>query len=118
MKEFVCAVLVGLLCLAALSMAKESAPKVQVYSHAPGELGKANTFICHVSDFHPPEITIELLKSGKEMQGAKQTDLAFEESWHYHLTKHVPFIPVEGEEFACRVTHMGKSRTYIWEPDM
>lgn len=89
-------------------------PKVQVYSRTPGDLDKANTFICHVSGFYPPEITIELLKNGKEMLGASQTDLAFEENWHYHLTKHVPFTPRKGEEFACRVTHMGKPKKFIW----
>lgn len=89
-------------------------PKVQVYSRAPGEFGKANTLICHVSGFHPPEITIELLKNGEEMLGAKQTDLAFEENWHYHLSRHTPFTPGKEEEYACRVTHMGTSKMFIW----
>lgn len=89
-------------------------PKVQVYSRAPGVADKANIFICHVSGFHPPEIQIELLKDGNPIQGANQTDLAFEEDWHYHLTKYVPFTPHKGEEFACRVTHMGKPKTHHW----
>lgn len=89
-------------------------PKVQVYSRLPGELGKPNTLLCHVSGFHPPEINIDLLRNEKEIQGANQTDLAFEEDWHYHLTKHVLFTPKEGEEFGCRVTHMGKPKTYRW----
>nr|AGM34045.1 beta 2 microglobulin [Oplegnathus fasciatus]BAM36376.1 beta-2-microglobulin precursor [Oplegnathus fasciatus] len=118
MKGFAYAVLAGLLCLVASSVAKTSPPKVQVYSRTPGKLGEANTFICHVSGFHPPEITIQLLKNGKEIPGARQTDLAFEEAWYYHLTKHVPFTPVKGEEFACRVTHMGMPKMYFWESDV
>nr|XP_046234724.1 beta-2-microglobulin-like [Scatophagus argus] len=118
MRAYICAFLIGLLCLPVPSMAKKSPPKVQVYSRIPGELGNANTLICHASGFHPPEITIELLRNGKEMVGANQTDLAFEENWHYHLTKHVPFIPSKGEQFACRVTHMGEPKIFIWEPDM
>ncbi len=90
------------------------APKVQVYSRMPGELGKANTLICHVSSFYPPEIEIELLKNNEVIPSAKQTDLTFEENWHYHLTKHVPFIPGKGEMFACRVTHLGSSKLYHW----
>ncbi|XP_030295460.1 beta-2-microglobulin-like [Sparus aurata] len=117
MTTSVFAVVFGLLCLQC-SMAKESPPKVQVYSRVPGEFGKANTLICHVSGFHPPEITIELLKDEKEMPGAKQTDLAFEENWHYHLSRHVRFTPSEDEKYACRVTHMGTSKTFIWEADM
>ncbi|GAA6224533.1 beta-2-microglobulin-like [Lates japonicus] len=118
MRPLVCALLLGLLCLLDPSTAKESAPKVQVYSRGPGEYGKTNTIICHVSGFHPPEIRIELLRNGEEIPKATQSDLAFEENWHYHLTRHVPFTPKEGEVFTCRVTHMGKSKDYQWEPDM
>ncbi|XP_042367449.1 beta-2-microglobulin-like [Plectropomus leopardus] len=117
MKGLVFAVLVALLCLLP-SMAKDTPPKVQVYTREPGELGKTNTFICHVSGFHPPQISIKLLKNGQEMSGAKQTDLTFEENWHYHLTKFVRFTPKEGEAFACNVTHMENSRLYYWESDM
>ncbi|XP_070709675.1 beta-2-microglobulin-like [Pempheris klunzingeri] len=117
MAAFVHVLLVGLLCLLS-SMAKESLPKVQVYSHSPGEYGKPNTIICHVSNFHPPEIVIELLKDGNVMPKTNQTDLAFEENWHYHLTRFGPFTPNRGEQYACRVTHIGNSKTYYWEADM
>lgn len=117
MKTFVCAVLVGLLCLPP-STAKQSPPKVQVYSRLPGEDGKENTLICHVTSFYPPEIYIELIKNNGAMPGAQQTDLAFEENWHYHLTKHGLFTPHKGDLFGCRVTHMGITSIYTWEPDM
>uniref|UniRef100_A0A3P9IE63 Beta-2-microglobulin n=1 Tax=Oryzias latipes TaxID=8090 RepID=A0A3P9IE63_ORYLA len=96
----------------------EQAPKVQVYSRLPGTLGKQNTLICHTSGFHPPEISIKLLKNGNELPGGGQTDLAFEESWHYHLTKHAPFTPEKGESYTCVVTHTTGTKTYTWEPDM
>lgn len=118
MKIFCFSIIVGLFCFADASEISEAPPKVQVYSRRPGEFGKANTLICHVSSFHPPEIRIELLQNGKEMQEAKQTDLAFEEDWQYYLTKHVPFTPSKGDEFACRVTHMGKPKMFSWEPDV
>ncbi|WP_205684497.1 hypothetical protein, partial [Acinetobacter baumannii] len=51
--------------------AKYSPPKTQVYSRNPGEYGKENVLICHVSDFHPPDITITLLKNGVEIPDAK-----------------------------------------------
>lgn len=90
------------------------APKVQVYSYGPGVFDKPNTFICHASGFYPPEITIELLRNGELIPEANQTDLAFEEDWHYHLTRHVTFTPVKGDDYACRVTHGGTSKMYTW----
>ncbi|XP_036376041.1 beta-2-microglobulin-like [Megalops cyprinoides] len=98
--------------------AKTSPPKVQVYSRNPGEFGKSNTLICHVSGFHPPDISITLLKDGVEIPKAKQTDLAFEQSWQFHLTKSVPFTPEKGETYSCKVRHMQDTKNYNWEPDM
>ncbi|KAJ8398859.1 hypothetical protein AAFF_G00417670 [Aldrovandia affinis] len=95
--------------------ARESDPKVQVYSRLPGLFEKANTLICHVSNFHPPDITITLLEDGKEMPGSIQTDLAFEQTWQFHLTRTVGFTPVEGRQYACEVRHMKKpARTFSW----
>lgn len=94
-----------------------ASPKVQVYSREPGEFGKPNTIICHVSGFHPPEITIELLHNGNEIPGAQQTDLAFEENWHYHLTKFAKFTPQQGSKYSCRVRHMvpgGMPKEFNW----
>lgn len=118
MKTFVCLAVVLLLGLTGLSAVKKISPKVQVYTRSPGHYGTANTLICHVSGFHPPEITIELLRNDKEIPGSQQTDLAFEENWHYHMTKHVPFTPTKEDVFTCRVTHGGTKNTYIWEADM
>uniref|UniRef100_A0A8B9J5U7 Beta-2-microglobulin n=1 Tax=Astyanax mexicanus TaxID=7994 RepID=A0A8B9J5U7_ASTMX len=93
-------------------------PKVQVYSYSPGEFGKENILICHVSEFHPPDISINLLKNGIEIPNAKQTDLAFEQGWKFHLTRSVSFTPQKNEEYACRVTHMGIGKNFVWEADM
>ncbi len=90
-------------------------PKVQVYSRNPGEYGKKNTLICYVSGFHPPDITIKLLKNGQEIDGSHQTDLAFEQGWQFHLTKYVDFTPQAGEEYTCRVRHMNNiEKSFTW----
>ncbi len=90
-------------------------PKVQVYSRNPGEYGKKNTLICYVSGFHPPDITIKLLKNGQEIEGSHQTDLAFEQGWQFHLTKYVDFTPQAGEEYTCRVRHMTNlEKSFTW----
>ncbi|XP_003455684.1 beta-2-microglobulin [Oreochromis niloticus] len=114
----------AVLCLAVIAAfycaveAKYSPPKTQVYSRNPGEYGKENVLICHVSNFHPPDITITLLKNGVEIPGAKQTDLVFNQDWHFHLTKHVAFTPKEGENYACKVTHGQDTKTFGWESNM
>ncbi|XP_029901908.1 beta-2-microglobulin-like [Myripristis murdjan] len=115
MKTLICAVL---FCVLGTLIAKDSPPKVQVYSRNPGDFDKDNTLICHVSGFHPPDITIELLKNGVLMDNANQTDLAFEDNWHFFLTKSAPFTPKRGEEYRCKVTHLGSPKFYSWEPDM
>ncbi|KAL6460066.1 hypothetical protein MHYP_G00318250 [Metynnis hypsauchen] len=104
--------------LGSSSLAKLSEPKVQVYSYSPGEFGKENILICHVSGFHPPDISIELLKNEVEIPGAKQTDLAFEKGWKFHLTKSASFTPQKNEEYSCRVRHVNNVRNFIWEADM
>ncbi|KAJ8268824.1 hypothetical protein COCON_G00114310 [Conger conger] len=94
-------------------------PKVQVYSRNPGTYGLPNTLICHVSGFHPPDINIELLRNGEPIPDAHQTDLAFEQSWQFHLTRSVEFKPSDGEQYACRVKHSSEpQKTYNWESDM
>ncbi|KAK5849149.1 hypothetical protein PBY51_008813 [Eleginops maclovinus] len=113
-----------LLCVAALVAVtfaqdtKHTAPKVQVYSYGPAEFGKDNTLICHVSGFHPPDITIEVMKDDEELRNAKQTDLAFKKNWHFHLTKSVPFTPQKGEKYTCKVTHGPTVKHYAWDPNM
>lgn len=91
-----------------------AAPKVQVYSQHPGEFGEKNVLICHVSGFHPPDITIELMKGDEEIKNANQTDLAFKEDWHFHLTKSVSFTPQKGEQYVCRVTHGHSVKQFTW----
>ncbi|XP_062373781.1 beta-2-microglobulin-like [Sardina pilchardus] len=118
MKYFLC--FAFLFYLSSCALGKQSPPKVQVYSRNPGKLDDANqnTLICHVSGFHPPDITIILEKNGVEIPGAQQTDLAFESGWQFHLTKYVPFQPKKGETYTCKVRHMTTTKTYTWEPDM
>ncbi|XP_077565911.1 beta-2-microglobulin-like [Stigmatopora nigra] len=94
-------------------------PTVNVYSHLPGQFGQPNTLICHVSHFHPPDISIELMKNGKEMRDAIESDLSFEKTWQFHLTKHVQFTPSKDDQYACRVTHSTTPSKYIdWDSNM
>lgn len=89
-------------------------PKVQLYSSKAGEFGMKNTLICHVSGFHPPDITIQLMKNGEELKGTNQTDLAFDDKWQFRLSKSVFFTPQNGEKYTCKVTHGMKTNDHTW----
>ncbi|KAM3587882.1 uncharacterized protein V6R79_016142 [Siganus canaliculatus] len=97
---------------------KHTPPKVNVYSRDPGQFGVKNILICHVSDFHPPDIDIKLLKDGDEIPKANQTDLSFGTNWRFYLTKTVDFTPERDHKYICRVTHGTTVRDYAWEPNM
>lgn len=94
-------------------MVSAGPPKVEVYSEKPGEFGHDNTLVCRVSEFHPPDISITLMK-GLEDLGGNQTDLAFRQDWRFHLTKHAAFNPSKGEKYSCKVTHQSVTRDYAW----
>ncbi|XP_033832116.1 beta-2-microglobulin-like [Periophthalmus magnuspinnatus] len=108
--------LVALICAVDANMRR--APKVQLYSRDPGEYGKSNTLICHVSQFHPPDISITLLRDGHELSDSVLTDLAFKQDWHFHLTRSAPFSPSGDAKYTCRIDHGGKVTDYIWDPNM
>ncbi|XP_076023629.1 beta-2-microglobulin-like [Genypterus blacodes] len=110
--------LLGLAALYCSVEPKTTAPVVAVYSQGPGAFNEANTLICHVSGFHPPDITIQLMNGEKEIFPANQTDLAFGRDWHFYLTRNANFTPQDGEKYTCKVTHGTKTKSYAWESNM
>ncbi|XP_056131812.1 beta-2-microglobulin [Lampris incognitus] len=115
MKTLICTVL---FCIFAASVAKESPPQVQLYSQRPGYLEDENILICHVTGFHPPDITIQLQRNGVYIPAAKQTALAFNENWQFYLIKSASFTPSKHDTYTCNVNHMGKIKIYTWSPDV
>ncbi|KAM9771510.1 beta-2-microglobulin [Syngnathus typhle] len=112
-------VIFGFLTAVYLVDSKFQAPTVQVYSHLPAKFGEPNILICHVSQFHPPDITIQLFKNGEELQKTNETDLSFGKNWHFHLTKHAEFMPMRDDKYFCRVTHASNPpRNIDWEANM
>ncbi|XP_061663387.1 beta-2-microglobulin [Syngnathoides biaculeatus] len=98
---------------------KFQSPTVQVYSYKPGQYGMPNSLICHVSQFHPPDITVKLFKNGRELPDAAESDLSFEKNWQFHLTKHAPFTPNKEDKYYCQVIHASTpSKNIDWEPNM
>ncbi|NWI85204.1 B2MG protein, partial [Pitta sordida] len=106
----------ALLALLGLGDANKQAPKVEVYARSRAAEGKANTFHCFITDFHPPQITVELLKNGEPMNDVKYGDLSFDDKWQFQRLVYAPFTPRRGETYACRVTHssMEGPQTFQW----
>ncbi|XP_039621012.1 beta-2-microglobulin-like [Polypterus senegalus] len=100
--------------------AKEGKPKVQIYSKFPGEYGKDNVLICHVSGFHPPNIKVKLIKNDADIPGTKTSDLAFRRTWDFYLTQSVPFVPNKNDRYSCVVDHstLSSPSIFTWDPDM
>ncbi|KAL4640672.1 interleukin-1 receptor-associated kinase 3-like isoform X2 [Arapaima gigas] len=93
----VAAVLAVVLCV--VVSARESPPKVSVYTRNPGEHGKPNKLICHTTGFHPPDIEITLTKNGQPIPESecKQSDLTFSQDWSFELTKTASIIPTKSD---------------------
>lgn len=94
---------------------------MQVYTRNPPENGVANYLNCYVSQFHPPQIEIELLKNGKKMEKVEYSDLSFSRDWTFYQLAHAPFTPTPTDTYECRVTHITfkEPKTYKWgEPSI
>ncbi|XP_052039382.1 beta-2-microglobulin [Apodemus sylvaticus] len=102
------------------SYALQKSPHVQVYSRHPPENGKPNFLNCYVSQFHPPQIEIELLKNGEKMNNVQMSDLSFSKDWSFYILAHAEFTPTATDSFACRVKHvtMKDPKTVTWDRDM
>nr|Q864T6.1 RecName: Full=Beta-2-microglobulin; Flags: Precursor [Tachyglossus aculeatus aculeatus]AAM98338.1 beta(2) microglobulin [Tachyglossus aculeatus] len=110
-------VVIGLLCCVSWVEAITSSPKIQVYTRSPAENGKHNHLNCYVSSFHPPQITIRLLRNGEEMPNVERSDLSFSNDWTFHRLVHTGFVPNDKDVFECEVTHNSVTKSVKWDRD-
>lgn len=92
------------------------APKVEVYSRKHGAIGEENVLNCFVNGFHPPQISITLLKNGEPMSDVKYMDMSFNDKWYFQQLVYAPFTPQRGDVYSCRVVHsaLPEPQTYRW----
>nr|XP_056722048.1 beta-2-microglobulin [Euleptes europaea] len=90
-------------CLHTLN-AEKRIPSVHVFTRYPVEIGKENTVQCYVDGFHPPKITITLLKNGQPME-SQQSDLSFNQNWAFHRLVFANTTMDANINYACRVEH-------------
>uniref|UniRef100_A0A8B9NXN2 Beta-2-microglobulin n=1 Tax=Apteryx owenii TaxID=8824 RepID=A0A8B9NXN2_APTOW len=107
-----------LVLLVGLREAKE-APKVQVYSRHPVVFGTRNILNCYVEGFHPPKISITLLKNGEPMQNVEYSDMSFSDNWTFQRLVYAPFTPNKDDEYTCKVDHITLTEPQIfkWDPE-
>lgn len=111
-------VLVTLVALLGLAQA-DLTPKVQVYSRFPASAGTKNVLNCFAAGFHPPKISITLMKDGVPMEGAQYSDMSFNDDWTFQRLVHADFTPSSGSTYACKVEHetLKEPQVYKWDPE-
>nr|XP_013811533.1 PREDICTED: beta-2-microglobulin [Apteryx mantelli mantelli] len=99
--------------------AAAEAPKVQVYSRHPVVFGTGNILNCYVEGFHPPKISITLLKNGEPMQNVEYSDMSFSDNWTFQRLVYAPFTPSKDDEYTCKVEHITLTEPQIfkWDPE-
>ncbi|XP_051833215.1 beta-2-microglobulin [Antechinus flavipes] len=119
MANFLLIALLGQLCFLPYLEAITSSPKVQVYSRHPLDSDKTNYMNCFVSGFHPPQISIELLKDGQKIENVEQSDLSFSNDWTFYQLVSTPFEGSSKSEYICRVAHSTLKEPKItkWDPE-
>nr|BAD22698.1 beta-2 microglobulin [Gallus gallus] len=110
--------LVALVALFGLSQAGVT-PKVQVYSRFPASVGAKNVLNCFVEGFHPPRITITLMKDGVPMEGAQYSDMSFKDDWTFQRLVHADFTPSSEAVYTCKVEHetFKEPQVFKWDPE-
>ncbi|XP_072201501.1 beta-2-microglobulin [Excalfactoria chinensis] len=103
-----------------LGMARaDLTPKVQVYSRFPASAGTKNVFNCFASGFHPPKISITLLKDGVPMEGVQYADMSFNDDWSFQRLVYADFTPSRDARYTCKVEHetLKEPLIYKWDPE-
>ncbi|KAJ8332256.1 hypothetical protein SKAU_G00427390, partial [Synaphobranchus kaupii] len=95
-------------------------PQSTIHSMEEVELGKSNTLICFVNNFHPPPVQVKWTKNDVEVKDGvtlsryyPNTDSTFQQF------STLSIIPEEGDVYSCSVEHKGLHGplTRIWEPE-
>ncbi|KAM9064654.1 beta-2-microglobulin [Sarcophilus harrisii] len=119
MANFLLIALLGQLCILPYLEAVTSPPRVQVYSRHPVDSDKDNYINCYVSGFHPPQITIELLKDGEKIEKVERSDLSFNNDWTFYQLVSAPLERNSKSDFVCRVVHstLKEPKVIKWDPE-
>ncbi|NXU30843.1 DRA protein, partial [Thalassarche chlororhynchos] len=96
-------------------------PEVMVFPKRRVELGDPNVLICYVDKFWPSVISITWLRNGQEVtDGVLETIFYPREDNSFRKFSYLPFIPIRGDYYDCRVEHWGLPTALLkhWEPQV
>ncbi|XP_009584584.1 PREDICTED: HLA class II histocompatibility antigen, DR alpha chain-like, partial [Fulmarus glacialis] len=85
------------------------------------ELGDPNILICYVDKFWPSVISITWLRNGQEVtDGVLETVFYPRDDNTFRKFSYLPFIPIRGDYYDCRVEHEGLPTALLkhWEPQV
>ncbi|XP_074990718.1 HLA class II histocompatibility antigen, DR alpha chain-like [Calonectris borealis] len=96
-------------------------PEVTVFPKYRVELGDPNVLICYVDKFWPSVISIKWLRNGQEVKdGVLETVFYPRDDNTFRKFSYLPFIPIRGDYYDCRVEHWGVPSALLkhWEPQV
>ncbi|XP_069055110.1 H-2 class II histocompatibility antigen, A-Q alpha chain-like isoform X2 [Lepisosteus oculatus] len=97
---------------------RKDAPTAMVYPRDSVELGKPNTLICSVTDFHPMGIGVTWTHNDRPVtEGVTQTTLLSGRDFSFKVFSFLPFTPRLGDVYSCQVQHsaLPEPLARLWE---
>nr|QER90621.1 MHC class II alpha antigen [Acipenser dabryanus] len=96
-------------------------PRVTLFHENDLELGKPNTLICFITDFHPAAIKVTWTKNTLPVtEGVTLTQYYPNKDFTLNMFSYLSFTPELGDVYSCQVQHSALSETLttFWEPDV
>ncbi|NXJ73110.1 DRA protein, partial [Rostratula benghalensis] len=88
------------------SQATVVSPEVTVFPKRRVELEEPNVLTCYVDKFWPSVVSITWLKNGQEVtDGVLETVFYPREDHTFRKFSYLPFVPLRGDFYDCRVRH-------------
>ncbi|KAK1155027.1 H-2 class II histocompatibility antigen, A-U alpha chain-like [Acipenser oxyrinchus oxyrinchus] len=100
---------------------KQDPPRAAVYPEKDLELGKPNTLICFITDFHPAAIKVTWTKNTLPVtEGVSLTQYYSNKDYTLQMFSYLSFTPELGDVYSCQVQHsaLPETLTTFWEPDV
>ncbi|KAI1886079.1 hypothetical protein AGOR_G00210330 [Albula goreensis] len=93
-------------------------PQSTIYPRNKVVLGRSNTLICFVNNFHPPPIKVKWTKNDVEVkEGVTLSRYYPNRDFTLHQMSTLSIVPEEGDIYSCTVEHKGLQEplTRMWE---
>ncbi|MGH0136767.1 UNVERIFIED_CONTAM: hypothetical protein FKN15_070940 [Acipenser sinensis] len=96
---------------------EQVSPRVTLYPEKDLELGKPNTLICFITDFHPAAIKVTWTKNTLPVtEGVSLTQYYSNKDFTLKMFSYLSFTPELGDVYSCQVQHsaLPETLTTFW----